>query len=271
MYTYWTFTGQMALWAWFFGMPLFYGFIAVLLQVTFKLDISYLTTFITLLAVELVAGGLWLSSAGGKLNPYGSFFLSMVVIAGGAGLIFKSYAGDMFSGPISEWGKPAVVEGRGVAKLKAKGFSVELNRGEVFAAYGVSDVAEVKKIPEKSRSEQANVFNQMMTPLDNLQVDIVDNQFRISGFGTETEGLYIVVEGYISFISSTDLTMQDPEYRMFVHQLFELSKGDLERGYIDLSSDKGGKVLSESSVNWLVKRPDSMNAHLSNINFAIKY
>ena len=270
MFTYWTFTGQMALWAWVFGMPLFYAFIAVLLQVSFPVDTPYLAVFITLLVVELAAGCLWLAGAAGKLNPYGSFFLSMFVIAGGAGVIFQSYVGEAFSGPVSEWGKPEVVEGRAILRLREKGFSVELNGGEVFSAYGVSDVAELKAIPEKSRSEKAGAFNRIMVPLDHLQVEIVGNEFRISGFDTEIEGLYIVIEGYLSFISSTDLTMQDPEYRMFAYEVFELSKADLERGYIDLSVEDA-RVLSEQSVDWLVRRPDSINAHLNVIEFAIKY
>ncbi|MDX1588186.1 MAG: hypothetical protein R3296_04550 [Oleiphilaceae bacterium] len=272
MMTYLGLSGQYSLYALIFGLPVMAGTTSLLLEVMHEEETaSLLTMFITFVVSDLVIGFFCLKARWGRIRESTAFFVTIAVMAVAAGITVKPLLDEVFSGPMSEWGKAPVMTPQSARFWKERGIVPVFEKGEIIAAYAVSDASEVRKRIEQDDDldlEPIRYLEPLMTPLEDLRVEVVDNQFRISGFGSGMDALFVILEGYGDYVSTGELSFEDPERRVFAHEFFDLSDRDRERGYVDLVV-KPGTHMNETATDRIVRFRDKQQVHMQYVDNAI--
>lgn len=274
MFTYMVFTRQILPIMYVGGMPLLFAILAIWLQHQFRLDTSFLVLFVPMVVADVLTGIFYLMARGGRLKSGAAGVLSMVVIAVSAGVMFHQQVVDQLNltAHYSQWGKPKVIGSHAASKLRRyNDIFPELEKGEVYLAYGVSDVTKAKRLIAQDDDvtvEPATYLGALMTPLDGLEVTVEDNEFRITGFDEDLDGFYAIVEGYANYIGKKESRMEDPYLRVFVHKLIDLSPEDHKRGYVDLPL-KYKTQMTEGAVERLVRWRNSKKVHMQYVDDAL--
>lgn len=274
MFTYMVFTRQMLAVMYVGGMPLFFAVIAIVLQHQFKIDASFLVLFVPMVVADVLIGIIYLVARGGRLRSLTSGLLALVVIAISGVVMFQKQVVDELNltAHYSQWGKPKVIGAQAAAKLRQHNdIFPELDKGEIYLAYGVSDVAKAKRLIAQDNDatvEPVTYLGALMTPLDGLEVTVKDNQFRVTGFDDDLDGFYAIVEGHANYIGKKDSQMEEPYLRAFVHKLVDLSSEDHKRGYVDLPLNYKTQMTARA-VNRLTHWRDSKKVHMQYVDDAI--
>lgn len=274
MFTYMVFTRQMLPLMYVGGMPLLFAVIAMVLQHQFKIDTSFLVLFVPMVVADVLIGIIYLVARSGRLRSLSSALLSMVVIAVSGVVMFHEQVVDEFNltAHYSQWGKPKVIGADAASKLRRyNDIFPELEKGQIYLAYGVSDVAKAKRLIAEDDDvtvEPVTYLGALMTPLDGLEVTVADNQFRVTGFADDLDGFYAIVEGHANYIGKKNSQMEDPYLRLFVHKLVDLSSEDHKRGYVDLPLTYKTQ-MTERAVERLIHWRDSKQVHMQYVDDAI--
>ncbi|WP_288132227.1 hypothetical protein [Microbulbifer sp.] len=274
MFTYMVFTRQILPIMYVSGMPLLFAVLAMLLQIQFKIDTPFLVLFVPMVVADVLIGIFYLMARSGSLRSRAAGLLSMVVIAVSAVVMFHQQVVDELNltAHYSQWGKPKVIGSHAASKLRRyNDIFPELEKGEVYLAYGVSDVTKAKQLIAQDDDvtvEPVTYLGALMTPLDGLEVTVEGNEFRVTGFDDDLDGFYAIVERYANYIGKKESRMEDPYLRVFVHKLIDLSSEDHKRGYVDLPLNYKTQ-MTERAAERLVHWRDSKKVHMQYVDDAI--
>ncbi|ROQ18166.1 hypothetical protein EDC38_3140 [Marinimicrobium koreense] len=274
MFTYMVFTRQILPFMYVGGMPLLFAVIAMVLKHQFKIDTSFLVLFVPMVVADVLIGIIYLVARSGRLRSLAAGLLSTVVISVSGVVMFHQQVVDELNltAHYSQWGKPKVIGAHAASKLRQHNdIFPELEKGEVYLAYGVSDVTKAKRLIAKDDDvtvEPVSYLGALMTPLDGLEVTVEDNEFRVTGFEDDLDGFYVIVEGHANYIGKKGSRMEDPYLRVFVHKLVDLSSEDHKLGYVDLPLNYKTQ-MTERAVERIVRWRDSKKVHMQYVDEAI--